>query len=346
VKASSSLNLFFFGPGVGEAIAIQLPCGRWGVVDCYKSASAENPPILKFLVEKGVKKLAFFCLTHPHADHFTGADQLLNHFKGNIERVWRYGGLSKVDVSCKMTMARKMTMAAFAKNKRTGDPEAEQMASNFGKVLTAIKIAKASLTNDTYVRVSAPMLLLQGAGYKISAMRPDGLIIDKIEDQICSKAADKGFLLFNEEEGSLLNPLSVVLQIEFGDARVILLGDAEGATDVVDSAATGFTGVKIAHHGSSNGWGANGMLKPSAASAGIIRFGVITPYLRSRLPKPDMVERYRAATRELIVTGNPIPSRAKSIVPGLANARLMNSESPCHGVKIFSSGRVQKIPIS
>jgi hypothetical protein len=335
MRRSRTLNLFFFGPGVGESIAIQLPCGQWGVVDCYSNGNEGAPPVLQFLRERRVTRLAFFCLTHPHADHFLGADRLLEYFKGKVDRLWRYGGISSQDLRWRVASA------ARARAARTRDPEAEWMADSFISVMNAIDVAaKTGLTPKTYIRVNAPMPLLEGDDYKISAMRPDAFVIDEIERRIANKAAQKGYLLFDEDEGSLVNALSVVLKIEFGKAKIILLGDAEGSTEVLDEEATGFTGVKIAHHGSANGWGAGGMLSSGFASPEAIGFGVITPYARSRLPRSDMVEKYRSATKQLIVTGLTGSARPKVIIPTLANPKLTGGES-MYSVAVFASGKVQ-----
>jgi len=44
--------------------------------------------VLSFLLERNVDRLRFVCLTHPHADHFSGLPPLLEHFGENVDEIW------------------------------------------------------------------------------------------------------------------------------------------------------------------------------------------------------------------------------------------------------------------
>jgi hypothetical protein len=279
---SGALQLFFFGPSIGESIVVHLPDGQWGVVDCYTAVSSKVGGVREFLKQKKVNRLAFFCLTHPHADHFLGADQLLQDYAGRVDRIWRYPGFTSRDVTARVILAAKV------KARRMQDPEALQLADEFVKVLAAIDAAKRSLGDEAYRRVIGPMALLQADTYTISALRPTSRMVDDIEPHIARRDTNRGYLLLGEEEGAILNSLSVVLLIEFGEARAFLLADSQGARDSVRTNSTHCAAIKIAHHGSSNGLGAGGFGGADRPRYGV-RCAVITPYIRSRLPSAGQI---------------------------------------------------------
>ena len=85
------LKLYFFNVGHGDSIAINFPDDTWGVIDCNRNKNQQIPQVLDFLKRKGVKKLNFFCITHPHTDHYNGADVIIDYFKNNIDKFILYG---------------------------------------------------------------------------------------------------------------------------------------------------------------------------------------------------------------------------------------------------------------
>ncbi len=64
----------------GEGIVLKFPDGQYAVVDCCNlrhDQDFSDNRIVRFLRERGVTKLAFACLTHPHEDHYRGLQQVL-----------------------------------------------------------------------------------------------------------------------------------------------------------------------------------------------------------------------------------------------------------------------------
>ncbi len=340
--AEVTLQLYVFGPGVGESIVLRLPCGQWGVVDCYAPTGiAVEHDIVEFLRQRKVERLAFFCLTHPHADHFYGAHRLLEAYHGKIDRLWRYGGFSGKELHAKIVLA------ARIKAKREQDLEADQLADDFTLLLQGIKREKIGLSDENYRLVIAPASLLKSAAYEISALRPGSALVEDIQDRVLARNVDhrRGHLLFNEEEGSVLNSLSVVLSIRFGKACVVLLGDAEGADEDIHAHADKFAMLKIAHHGSSNGYGVNALETSAKPSAKAVTIAVVTPYNRSRLPRDEMIDRYETVSRTLIVTAPRRAIRHQKIVAGMKNARSAHdTKARWHGVEVVGTGEVRRIP--
>lgn len=330
-KAAAKLQLFFFGPGVGESIVVKLPCGRWGVVDCYQSRLVGGT--LQFLKEQKVSRLAFFCITHPHEDHFLGANVLLKSYAGKIDEVWRYPDFEDNAINHNILLAAKIQ--AITRQ----DAEANSLLDHFVEVLNATRDVTANLSKESYRPVIAPMSLLKRDSYEILALRPTHAILQDLQAQVAKLPTPQGFLLLNDEEGALLNKLSVVLLIKFGNSRILLLGDAQGSDEPLNPTVKRYTVVKVAHHGSINGFAA------TAITAGKCRVEqmIIGPYSRTGLPTSKMLEKYQAVPKTLILTNGPAPVRPRQIVPSLVNARMATTASPWVGLEVSKSGNVRMI---
>src|SRR4051812_11430787 len=72
------LRIHFLGVGDGDCIVLELPDGRWGLIDSCIPAGASHSPAEALLASK---QLAFACLTHPHDDHFSGMLNVLKKSK-------------------------------------------------------------------------------------------------------------------------------------------------------------------------------------------------------------------------------------------------------------------------
>lgn len=94
-RKSRRLRVHVLGAGKGESLVLELPDGKWGVVDCYARHLADPSanPTVRFLREHGVTALEFLCLTHPHDDHFRGMSHLLECFE--VSQFWRFGSWSR-----------------------------------------------------------------------------------------------------------------------------------------------------------------------------------------------------------------------------------------------------------
>jgi len=96
---SPVINVTFLDVGQGDAIFIRFPSGKNMLVDSgpkrYNFDSGKRI-IAPFLNYKGVKKINYFVLTHPHSDHIGGAEYIIKNFTvdtlilSNISRVWKY----------------------------------------------------------------------------------------------------------------------------------------------------------------------------------------------------------------------------------------------------------------
>lgn len=328
--AERSLKLFFYGPSTGESIAIRLPDASWGLVDCYIPPKVHGTGVLEFFAEQQVEELAFFCITHPHADHYLGAEKIFQRYAGKIKQIWQWDGFSGREMQAKLIAAAEVKAIQH-------DPEARKLARGFLDVIMALDTARKEVA--AYRRVAAPLTLLETPLYKISAIRPDNNLIADVEGKLQNMIVEDGNLVFDEEEGSLLNSLSIVLLLEFGAAKVLLLGDAEDPThplisDIPESC------IKIAHHGSKGGLGVESFACPPREQCSIDCL-VITPYVRSALPRADMIDHYRKVTSNLILTGSG-GVRRPTFDPMTPKAKYANDEGTWYGVEVFETGELRR----
>ncbi|MFQ6043271.1 MAG: tetratricopeptide repeat protein [Candidatus Poribacteria bacterium] len=62
----NALTVHVLGEGIGESIILELPNGKWGIVDCYTRSIKDETAnqTLNFLKQSNVQELEFLCLSH------------------------------------------------------------------------------------------------------------------------------------------------------------------------------------------------------------------------------------------------------------------------------------------
>jgi len=69
----------FFAVDKGNMTLIQFPNGVSMVVDCRRSETRPSP--LEYLKQKGLQRLDFLVITHPHRDHLSGIEEMCEALK-------------------------------------------------------------------------------------------------------------------------------------------------------------------------------------------------------------------------------------------------------------------------
>lgn len=208
------LKLFFFNVGHGDSIAIYFPNGSWGIIDCQKNHNSVEPNVLTFLKNNQVEQLEFLCITHPHSDHFYGADDIVEYFKENIKYFILYG------------------MRTGHKNENDED----------GCLVNAIK--KFAIYNrETYknrIRLIKKDEKFNIGSVEVICHNPSNEQIEIMQKTSYVSESD-------------YNNLSIVFKLQYNDVQILFTGDvSSGLLMQMSNNTSGCQIVKIAHHGSLN----------------------------------------------------------------------------------------------
>ncbi len=284
---SEPLEIHVFGATIGESIAVRLPCGLWGVVDCYTPnlSAPETNPLVKFLKERGVESLEFLCLTHPHEDHYRGIGHLFVQY--SPKRVWLFGSLAQKDLYAKV--AQSLKASADSKNIDFGDTK------NVDEIVSFFDLVRSEYRNSNrkprleICRLQLNQILfeiLDNPNVRITALGPSGGLAMEYESSLTKCFALAPGQLLKQLPKIDHNMISGGLLIEYGNARVILGGDIETeaweeAMRVIPAERMKSGLVKVSHHGSENGY-CTGLWEQMSPEKSAI--AVIAPYSKQGLP--------------------------------------------------------------
>ena len=81
---NNELTVIVFDVGQADSIFIHTPQGENILIDAANNTDGEN--LVRKLTSLGVDRIDYFFLTHPHADHIGGADDIINNFQ--IENIY------------------------------------------------------------------------------------------------------------------------------------------------------------------------------------------------------------------------------------------------------------------
>ena len=296
------LEVHVINAGVGESIVIRMPGDRWGVVDCY-SPSVTDPdanPTVQFLKDRGVSRLEFLCLTHPHNDHYRGMSHLLEIFRPHY--FWR---------SACMTVERlkRIILHGDAEARQGADPKGMETVKDLVRTFAlARKMKRAGLQVILLsgIKPAYPFqqsIISDSPPVKIIGIAPSGNMIEQYEESL-DRCFTKTGALKPRVPALKHNDISIALVVQFGSTRIILGGDVEANNWLATVASMGpaelaSQAVKVSHHGSRTGyipglWGNFSRLGGTHA--------IITPSRRHRLPTRDAVEHIRSHARRVFTT--------------------------------------------
>jgi hypothetical protein len=305
------LYIFVAGPGQGEGIAVALPGGGWLLVDgCTTGIYGEGLPLQTIVTRwrrDAGEPVVAMVLTHPHQDHVGGFAELVNAF--NPTSIALVGDATAgVDLLSHAWRAL-VGARATADKVRSGSVKAAMIA-----------IARWSEEHPhKLVPLHQGMTLPVGpTPATIVARSPELTYLGQL-----LSAPDVEKKLRRAE-----NHLSVVLEIEYGEARVVLSSDLPryltGTTTPIRSGwdqvlskrpqLGSHAGLKIPHHGSAEATHPDLM----SASSGAERAWIVTPYNSSKLPRVadlDGLPRLLEQQAPVLLTGVPTSKKVQAAEP-------------------------------
>jgi beta-lactamase superfamily II metal-dependent hydrolase len=287
---SEPIEVHVFGAKIGESMVVRLPGGVWGVVDNYTPTlkSPESNPAVRLLRERGITRLDFLCLTHPHVDHYKGMSHLLEAYRP--DRVWLFGSATHRPLYSRV--AEVLKAAAESKNVGMDDSEhVDELVSILDRIQT--DYADSNRMPRLEVRrlqLEMPLLELNSTPpVRITALGASGGRALEYERTLVRCFALDGKCLVDELPRVDHNMISGGLLIEYGESRIVLGGDidTEAWQETMRTFPSGRLNsslVKVSHHGSATGYCAGLWQQFSPGKTAI---AVITPYSRQGLPSAE-----------------------------------------------------------
>jgi beta-lactamase superfamily II metal-dependent hydrolase len=304
-----ALVIHILNAGWGESIVLQLPDGHWGVIDCNSSSSdAESNQTIIFLKQKGVKNLAFVCLTHPHADHFSGMYQLFSEFK--VESFWcfhlaRPGQMGRL---CRV-LDYEATRAAPGHNRVSHFTRLLDIVQDQRRTGTLVqKLVQASM--DVYPPNISVSGQVPAESVHIRAIAPTDETIQNYFGKMDQCFDSEGKLTTGRPPTLNHNEMSIVFWLTYGKSRVALCADLEANQWIAlfkqhtrgNAAPFAASAVKVSHHGSVNSrceglWPAFAAIAPPVS--------VVTPSETHGLPDAEALSEISEHSAETWICSSP-----------------------------------------
>jgi hypothetical protein len=317
---SEAIEVHVLGGRIGESIVVRLPGGLWGVVDNYtpRLGDPRSNPTLRLLESRGVRRLHFLCLTHPHHDHYRGMSHLLERF--DPDRVWVFGAMTHRDLFAKV--------AAVVRLKAESSNHADYDVENADELVRILDCIRKKCKDDNRtphlevrrLQLLQPLMELPTTpSVKITSIGASGGAAMEYEATLASCFEHHGFLA-DRVPNVNHNLISGGLLIEYGDARIVLGGDIENEAwqetmrALAPAQRLRSQLVKVSHHGSSTGYCDGLWMQFSPAKTSI---AVITPYTARGLPSAEGLAHISAhAERVLAASASAVALAEERDQPG------------------------------
>lgn len=234
------LTIHVLNAGKGDSIVLHYEDDEsesFGVID--SNSKGGDVPALRKLDELGAQRLSFLMLTHPHADHYLGLEQVLSRYAGNIGTIFTFpverdrGRLEK--------LAKRYLHAGA-----TGGPSVKGAAESF---VTFIAGAGRGASEWEAPTGLLGLLSVEGfAGVTFRQILPPSRVKGRFYQDL-----DKGTY---DPESTYPNELCLAVQVSYAGVRTVLGADGTHANWLYQQSRLkggdelGSQVVKLPHHGS------------------------------------------------------------------------------------------------
>ena len=299
------MEVTLFGPGIGESCLVHCGDGHWISVDsALRRGSCWALSYLSQLGLNAAKAIRLIICTHWHTDHVRGLSELVD---GCPQAQFVCSSALRSD-EFQNIVARFSTPEFFT---ATSLPLRE-VRRVFEILASRNKASSGSYLPPTLAQAHLPLdrFIAAGENVRIEALSPSR------QDLLDALETFAEYFVPLDDSATGLSPIdqnhaSVVVSIEVGTDAILLGADLEQTS----SSLSGWNAIvgsgmrshqrasvfKVAHHGSENGHSAamwNQMLTPAPCA-------IVTPYLRSGLPRDEDIARLRSQNGVLYATGLP-----------------------------------------
>lgn len=343
-----ALGVHIFGPGFGESVVLEFPDGSVGVVDAFCDSQGRSP-VLEFVTSQlGVDSLAFLAVSHPHADHCNGLRELLEHLA--VERLWVFDTIQDANLA-------QFFRDLYLKGRRDAVEEALKLKP--GSVASQLSyldrtclvpiLKKGAANRFRFFRSSATFKLEDVA---VRFLTPGDSALasyrSKLTSALRNVLSDGPALNRDWKPGNLNhNLVSGSIFLEYGDTKILLMGDAEQPLwdEVVDNLSVEglfpLHLIKAAHHGSINGFAERFFQRAASGDVSIV---VVTPFdrLENPLPRSAGIKEINKYALELLCTNRVVAEGSSGLqwepvskAPVVATAELVALLSTQPSIKRF-----------
>ena len=234
-----------FAVGNADCLLLEMPDQELGVVDFYRRPSLSEHPLFP-ANQCQPPKVIFVCLTHPHSDHMTGMESILDFVAASNCEFWH----TVYDMAEVLELYASPRVAKASRRPLTR--ELEQLASIASVV--AEKFPAESI-RFIHTEPGTSERILSTDEIDIDVLGPS--LEDATEYIRMLRRVDTGEI--QKVDDRMVNRTSAVLRIRYGENAIILGGDAlrenwrritgrQWQTDNIQP--IGVQAVKASHHGS------------------------------------------------------------------------------------------------
>lgn len=213
------LHFFVLGSGVGECVLVALPEEGWLVIDGCGPKKALPALALLRKYRAPQEPIDAVILTHPHADHYQGIVELLDDatLGAAIQRIGcvaEYVGTKSVEAAAGSSLT--LESDVLTRTPPTNDPLVETELGRARVVLNRIR-SEWEEHPDKQLRLRHGVFIpLKAQGVTAQVMWPEPSVVQRFFQ---SDAA------LRQRIAQEANRLSAVLDLRFGQTRLLLTGD-------------------------------------------------------------------------------------------------------------------------
>jgi beta-lactamase superfamily II metal-dependent hydrolase len=226
--------------GHGDSIVVEYSdsgARHFGLVDSCAPNGHQNAALSK-LKSLGASRLSFLAITHPHADHFTGVGDILDHFSGNIDLILSF------PVSKSQQRIKRIAEKINAVRKASSSATISRIAADLIKFLALSSKYEWQAPTGMLGRICAP-------GFTPAVEILHILPPSKVKGSIFT-SIDQGHFEPNDERH---NDLSLAMIFKFAGHSFVLGADGAVANWLyqerqLQRAPLSASGAKLPHHGS------------------------------------------------------------------------------------------------
>lgn len=304
--SNDEAEISLFGPGVGECIVIHYGQGKWFIVDSCLCPETNEPIALKYLNSINVNvsnQVEGVLITHWHQDHIKGAAEIMKQCTN-----------AKLFLSAALMESEAVNLALLYNKAKIFQVDKE--ISEFSEIIQFLKNSKALLRIET-VKANHSFFNLNQNGVaptKLLALSPSSSAVNQsianIVDMMPNPDGKRGRNLIKASE----NLNAVAMYFSYADFSAVLGSDLEEgqnknsgwsaviSSNIFDNQSLALADLfKVPHHGSENAhnddvW--TQLLKASPLS-------ITTPFLSSRLPTDQDIQRIKSLSSDFHITHDP-----------------------------------------